>query len=202
MKNTIETTIELSYLGDRNYIDISSVLAAVWNTYGKSKRNEITKLEFRLVMPITESCNLLVSKCPIDNASGNRTVFGEMTWNYKGDKMFGLLVGNGGVVKDRRPEVDWNFDDHCDVEGDKVFLRKTFSNETGYNYMKMGKYFLSKFMNPNVKFCKFYFDYYLPAAEMVGVYMTYSLAKGGNFLILNCFHNDEKYGYIMAKIIS
>lgn len=193
--DTNKPLLKFSYLGDRDYLDITSILDSLWNFFGLDIRSSITEMTFKINFPIVQNCYLDYST---QQRASNSTDAAEFTWIQNKTQFFGYLIPNGTVFTDRTEEPKWDFESFCDFSNDRVILKNNFKIDTCYNMTKMGKFLISKYQDPNVRIVKFYFKELIPSKEMIGISLKLQKIRGG-FLKIICENNSEEFGHIIAK---
>jgi hypothetical protein len=193
--DTKKPLLKFCYLGDRDYLDITSIFDSLWNFFGLDIRASITEMTFKINFPIVQNCYLDYSTHQRDS---NSTDAAEFTWIQNNTQFFGYLIPNGTIFTDRTEEPKWDFESFCEFSNDRVILKNNFKIDTCYNMTKMGKFLISKYQDPNVRIVKFYFKELIPSKEMIGISLRLQKIRGG-FLKIICENNVEEFGHIIAK---
>lgn len=187
------------YLGNRDYLDISSITESFWSAFGNEKRELISDLEFKLKRQIHTQCDLVYDEIGNIDGSLKEKAYAELSWKIQGRAYQGFFLGTDEVITARDPEANLNFADYCEFEGQKVRLIKLFRDDTCYNLMKMGKYLVSQSYDPQVKVVKYSMQYFMPASKLIGAEMKLSELPGGQFLKLSCSKDGAEFGYIVIR---
>lgn len=191
--------IKFSYLGERDYLDITSILDSLWDHFGIGFRQDVKDMHFKLLAPISQNCFLVYGpECNFKKNAENAVA--EFAWTVHQIKYLGQLFQNGEVISIRLPEPRWNFAEYCDFQNDTVTLKKTFNEDVCYNLTKMGKFLISQFRDPNVRIVKFFFKDLLPSQNLVGAQLRIIDLRKKGFTKIVCQNKGDELGYIMIKL--
>lgn len=185
-----------SYLGERDYLDVTSILESFWQVMGQDTRKKIRDMDFRILAPFNENCSLYYQKGSF--AAVPKDPCAKFSWKIDGEKYFGLLVPNGNKITLRIPEPKWDFEHYCDFNEGVMRLKTKFKQDTCYSLTKMGKYLISKYRDPNVKVVRFNFKELLSPDDLEGTCLRLENMVGGDFIKVICEKNNEEFGFIVV----
>ncbi len=188
--------LEFSYLGDRDYLDVTSILDSFWQALGPNTRTAVRNMDFRIHAPFNENCTLYYQENSVPSYKNDPCA--KFTWLIEGKKYFGFLVPNGQKIVKRSPEPKWDFEQHCEFRDGKMYLTKNFNQDVCYSLTKTGKFLISKYRDPAVKVVRFKFNELMLPEELVGTSLRMQEMSGTEFIKVICEKNDKEFGFIVV----
>jgi hypothetical protein len=191
--------MSFEYLGNRDYLDISSITDSFWQNFGTEKRTLVRNFEFKLLKPIDVECIFCYDEIGKIEFSNKKKSLATIKWELGGKEYLGFFNGTEIKISKRRTEENFSFENHCEVLDQKVKLKRLFSADTCYNLMKMGKFLIGRSDNPNVRVVKYFMRHFMPAEELINSEVNLTSLWGNDFFKLHCTKNSDEFGYIIVK---
>jgi hypothetical protein len=191
--------LSFSHLGERDYLDISSITHAFWQAFGPDKRSQTKNLEFRLRAAIAEQCDLLYEEGSKVDSMFRKDALAELRWEVADTPFFGFIFGNGERIVQRDPEPYVRTADYCQLVNDRVLIMKSMNGDTCYNLARMGKYLVGETLMTQVQVVKYYMSHFVSADELIGTELWLSHLNGSKFLKLHCSKYGVEFGHIILR---
>jgi hypothetical protein len=195
-----EINIEFSYLGDRDYIDISTISERTNMSLAELGILNVEQIRLRVLHPVlyngvfevasAESGKVVPKESPI------AVDFRANSLNYTA----WVKPGNTKILS-RRKEIHFELAKYTFIEDQRIELRKPFNSDLVYNLMKMGRELIVHSglgLKPRV--LEFRFEF-IPEAKLFSQ-LSLQLSPLKNALhALTCFVDDEKFGRVIVKVV-
>lgn len=147
----------LSYLGSRDYIDISSI----WSAFSQANGNKfdctsVEEILIRILKPIKNKVfSLRFNARDTLPQSLKSQISAEIFYTLDSIEYRELLIEGNDPIVDRRLEKALNLDEYIAFSKDEAHFIKPLNDEHHYNYMVIGRIFIEQFMfdPPRVASC-------------------------------------------------
>lgn len=194
----VNTKLNISYLGKRDYVDVSSLCAALYEAWPEITDNKKMKnFGMRLIKKVTNECFLVLKEAE-NIVEDERTVL-TGSWEYEGKTFNICYQETDKLLTARRTELIDNPVDLMKYENGEVLLFNPINNDSIYNFMKMGRLIIVNKYNLFPRVVRFRFARLLNQDEMKDVIMKASPFGSKNFYRLETFKDNEKFGEIIIK---
>lgn len=185
-----------SFLGDRNYIDISQISKEFFKHIAPFyDPRQLTHLHIQVSKPITHDGIL--------RRLQKGEIGAQVTFHaYCGSEelLFGYFPGPNKILR-RTAEAELNLADYVRVSEGVLHLERAFSHYPIYMLMTLGKAtVLANRPNAIPKVASYYMPHYhLTNDQFVGMRMTMT-PMSRSFAKLDMYLHEEYLGYVMVKI--
>lgn len=198
-KGRILTPYSLSYLGSRDYIDISSI----WRAFSQANANKfdcysIQQILIRIIKPLKNKVfSLRVRALDILPYALKGLVSAEIFYTLNSVDYRELLIQGADPIVDRRPEKALNLNEYLDVSENEVRFIKPLNSEHYYNYMVAGRVLIEQFMVEPPRVASCYVEKLISIEKMSDV--TVSLGRrSANFLQIKYSFNNKPLNEVLV----
>ena len=194
--------LNISYLGKRDYIDVSTLSSALYEALPLITENgKIKNLKIRLIKKVENECFLQLFK-DSDNSTpknipGTAVIF---NWDFEGVNYTAFFVEGEKTLNSRIKEIVDDPQEHIRYENGVVTIFNPINDDCIYNLMKMGRLIVVNKYNLYPRVVRFHFDRLFNKQEMKNIVMkaeVFSATK--NFYKLETFKDGIKFGEIIIK---
>ncbi len=191
--------LNLSYLGNRDYIDVTSITRAVSAAIDPNiEQSQISDFSIHMENPLLNECFLV----PKNSREEALTRVAKVRFNYR-DNFFDFdICQNETPIARRSMEAKIEILDYCKLEQDRILLQKPFSTEFMYTLMSMGKAILVSHFRRPPRVVKMQYECFFNPALASGVSMKIGPLNRMNFGQLICEKGGEPFGSVLVKLLS
>lgn len=190
--------LNLSYLGNRDYIDVTSITRAVSAAIDPNiEQSQIANFSIHIENPLLNECFLV----PRGAIAALKKV-AKIRFNYR-DSFFDFdICQNDTPIRRRSMEAKIDIFDYCKLERDRITLQKPFSTEFMYTLMSMGKAILVSHFRLPPRVVKMQYDRFFNPCLTAGVSMKIGSLNRMGFGQLICQKGEEPFGSVLVKLLS
>lgn len=194
MTNKNDLPVRLHYLGERRYVDISTIDACFLTTLGLDPADlKIGWWQIRVLTPIRHHGYLVVGKherasCLFEFEYDRKTLL-----SYSYIEMPELIV-------ERRPEVEYVLHDHIRLDGRHGYFIRPITNVRTYNFMALGKAVVLNNTSKIPRVVRSRAWASLSLADYSDVDMTYTPLRN-DFAVLRTGLRGSRLGEIVVKLL-
>lgn len=193
--------MNLSYLGRRDYIDISTLSNALYATLPDITSNDrIECFQCRITKKVEFNCDLILEQGP-ETKFDRRRAGVQFAWKFEGETYRAFLVERSDRIVARRTECVDDPSDYMTYRDGQVFLNAPINDDCIYNLMKMGKMIVTEKFGLVPRVVRIEFDRLYDRVGMMGITMGAKFFAKTNFYKLETFHRGLKFGEILVKTL-
>lgn len=197
--------LDLSYLGDRDYIDVSSIISSFWKALSpQTTQSSVGNIHFKILRPIRNQCELVYAENQWPSI-GNVEPRVKLKWTSNNRTHLGYFLETNTLLTARRTESSWKLEDHLEIRENVVIIKKAFQEDCIYNLMKAGKYIIQHQSHHAPRVAEFIFNQLYSSNDIRGCVLKYEplkkIRKDQVFIRLVCFKNDNIFGNVYVKLL-
>ena len=196
----LKKPISFSFLGDRNYIDVSTITDAITEGIDKPQLGDYEDFHLKILRNIQNHgfLSLMENDKSIILKSQFCLTF---KFSIKGVPYLAWVEPGPEPIISRKVEIQKEIHDHCEIQGHRIFLRKPFNKNLVYNLMKMGKAIIldtKTGLNPRVG----ELTLSKPPEEKEFNQISVNLVPlyKRNLFRINFFHHERPFGYVTVRV--
>lgn len=190
--------LDISYLGKRDYIDVSTLSSALYAALPDITDNRrIKNLNIRLLKKVTNEC--LLKLCDKNTHVDKEKTAVVFNWDFEGVNYAAHFIESDNLITSRRQELVDDPSDLMKYKDGEVLLFNPINDDCIYNLMKMGRLIVVNKYNLYPRVVRFHFDRLFNREEMKGIIMKADFFAAKDFYKLETFKDGHKFGEIIIK---
>lgn len=191
--------LDISYLGDRDYIDVSTLSSALYQALPDITINShVTDFKIRLLKKVLFNCELVWAQ-DLEPDFDKKKLCVHFNWKFKDQLQSVYFQELSTLITSRKREPMTNPTEHMAYQSGEVHLFDPINDDSIYNLMKMGRILVVEKYHLIPRVVRFKFDRLLNQSELRGVTMKADFFAKEDFYILETFKNNNKFGEIIIK---
>jgi hypothetical protein len=191
--NKIERPVNLSYLGPRNYIDVSTLSESFFKACGYDNNDPAIESEaIRIYKKISHHGILTTQHCISMSCKFEYSVNNEKRTYY--------FLENGPLITTTHPEILYKHEEHFIIQDKIARFIKPINKTMTYNLMCIGKALIlsNSQLTPRVVQTDLRFN--LRADDYANLSIEFTPLKN-DFILLRTYVNEKKHGDIHVKLL-
>lgn len=194
--------LDISYLGKRDYIDVSTLSSALYGAIPQLTDNtKLKNFKFRVKKKVINECTISLYESELEAKAFENEATVVFNWDYEGKNYTAHFKETKTPITKRIPEIMEDTSRHIsyDQQLKNVTLSNPVNDDSIYNLMKMGRIIVVEKYNLFPRVVRFHFDRLFNQEELKDVIMTAEFFASKDFYRLETFKEGKKFGEIIIK---